>query len=882
VALNPGTRIGSYEITSQLGVGGMGEVYRATDTNLKRQVALKVLPDALAADAERLARFQREAEVLASLNHPGIAALYGLERAPSTGPGQATQTALVMELVEGPTLADRIVQGSIPVDEALAIARQIAEALEAAHEQGIVHRDLKPANVKVRPDGTVKVLDFGLAKATEPASALGASSGQDPSLSPTITTPAMTQAGIILGTAAYMSPEQARGKPVDRRADVWAFGCVLFEMLARRRPFEGETATEILGAIIHKDPEWAALPASTPGHVRRLLRRCLEKDPKRRMRDMGDVALELDEAPDDATPAVSSARRAWWPAAVALVAVLVSVVTVAVTWRTASTAPAQNWTGERLGGPPAAYGPVASPDGTQVAFVGLDNSSVGQVWVLQPGVSGGARQLTREQDRGTVSALAWGDNQRIFYYRLGAVAPTIWSVSTAGEQEPRLVLENASDPRPLPDGSLLAVRNNEEDQPQLIRFTPGSDTPERFPVILSNAIIGQAIRVLPGGREAVVVGRHAGAARDETHLHVVDLSTGEMRRLAPDVAALQLVWSFPLAVHDGEVYFDLPEGDLHQIVAASLDGSPGLRPVRSLTSRPLYIDVAVDGSLYVDQIDQPQEVVRVDPATGATERFALAVGFASVLPLPNDRFLLGSDQSDQDRLMVLTPGGALVPFLDADKEARGPLVRVGEGFVGFTTGPVNTPQLGMATLDGRLTRELPIEGRGRVSGLAASPDGGTLYYAIDGSVYRLPVTGGASELVTPGSEVGVDPATGDLIVLLEGAEPTLVRVPVTRGTATPIPLTSDAWGLAGSGEAANNLTGQSVTADGRLLVRVRASNWFWPVGVLDVRAGGRLASLQDPPVEDLYSAVWDSAGRAVMLGAPFRSDLWRFRPAPAP
>ena len=211
MSLQPGTRVGPYAITAQIGVGGMGEVYRATDTNLGRDVAIKVLPEAFAQDAERLARFDREARPLASLNHPNIAAIYGLEKSDGT-------TALVMELVEGPTLADRIAQGAIPIDEALPIAKQIAEALEAAHEQGIIHRDLKPANVKVRPDGTVKVLDFGLAKAMEPAGAM----------SPTITTPAMTQAGMILGTAAYMSPEQARGGAADRRVDIWAYTGVCF------------------------------------------------------------------------------------------------------------------------------------------------------------------------------------------------------------------------------------------------------------------------------------------------------------------------------------------------------------------------------------------------------------------------------------------------------------------------------------------------------------------------------------------------------------------------------------------------------------------------------------------------------------------------------
>jgi eukaryotic-like serine/threonine-protein kinase len=286
MALVAGSRIGSYEVSAQIGAGGMGEVYRATDTKLKRQVAIKVLPEALAADVERLARFQREAEVLASLNHQNIAHLHGLEESDGV-------RALVMELVEGPTLADRIAQGALPVDETLAIAKQIAAALEAAHEQGVTHRDLKPANVKVRPDGTVKVLDFGLAKLAEPT----AGSNVAATMSPTLSLNA-TMAGVILGTAAYMAPEQARGKAVDKRADIWAFGAVLFEMLTGSQPFPGEDVSHVLARVIDRDPDWSLLPPALPSSLRTCLQRCLVKDPRQRLRDIGDVRLVLEGAFD--------------------------------------------------------------------------------------------------------------------------------------------------------------------------------------------------------------------------------------------------------------------------------------------------------------------------------------------------------------------------------------------------------------------------------------------------------------------------------------------------------------------------------------------------------------------------------------------------------
>src|SRR5262245_15093641 len=295
MSIKPGTRIGPYEVTSPLGEGAMGVVFRAHDTKLQRDVALKLLPDHFADDPDRLLRFQREAQILASLNHPNIAHIHGLEESDNT-------CCIVMELVEGATLQERLKRGPMPIDEALPIAKQIAEALEAAHERGIIHRDLKPANIKLTSDGKVKVLDFGLAKAFQEQQATALSN------SPTLIGASVP--GVILGTAAYMSPEQAKGKEADRTTDVWAFGCVLYEMLTGRAVFEGETIGEILGGVFKAEPDWPRLPSPIPAGIRFLLRRCLQKETNQRLQCMGDARIEIEEAQSNPSGFSDTVERA--------------------------------------------------------------------------------------------------------------------------------------------------------------------------------------------------------------------------------------------------------------------------------------------------------------------------------------------------------------------------------------------------------------------------------------------------------------------------------------------------------------------------------------------------------------------------------------------
>jgi len=397
MAVEPGGMLSHYRLVEKIGEGGMGVVWKAVDTTLNRAVAIKILPDLFSGDPERLLRFEREAKLLASLNHANIATVHGLHRAPAADGGSEVRF-LVLEIVEGEDLATRLQRGPLPIDEAVAVAVQIAAALEAAHSQGIVHRDLKPANIALTPDGRAKVLDFGLAKAMEPDAA--SRSGRQ-SLSPTITS-AGTAAGVILGTAAYMSPEQARGRPVDRRSDIWSFGCVLYECLTGVQLFRGETVSDSLAAILRKDPDWSTLPAGTPPLLRLLLRRCLTRDPAKRLQDAGDARIELVAAIDDphgttlglpgpggvATGEGGAGKGTpWLPWAVAVLGVVAAAIFAFRDLTTKPDAPA--FTRRLRLDVPGATGfgdlraapPVISPDGRKVVFGVTGDNGVHNLWM---------------------------------------------------------------------------------------------------------------------------------------------------------------------------------------------------------------------------------------------------------------------------------------------------------------------------------------------------------------------------------------------------------------------------------------------------------------------------------------------------------------------
>ena len=473
MALTSGTKLGPYEIVAPLGAGGMGEVYRARDTKLGRDVALKLLPPLFAADADRVERFEREARLLASLNDRHIGAIYGFEDAGNV-------PALVLELVEGDTLHDRLRRGPLPLSEALAVAQQIADALDAAHRAGIIHRDLKPSNIKITPDGVVKVLDFGLAKALA-----AEGSGPDLSKSPTMTADG-TIAGVILGTAAYMSPEQARGQPVDKRTDIWAFGCVLFEMLTGSAAFARETITDTIVAVVGAEPEWKALPADAPGGIRRLLTRCLQKDARRRLHDIADARIEIEDAMAmPAEPAPVPPRRWFRPALVALsLAIATALVFLwAVRARfgrpTAEPSPTDMRVIRLTDLPGLEESPAISPDGRSVAFT-ADVGGKRQVFVQL--LAGGAPlQITR--DTVDHEYPRWSlDSSSILYFSpavSGTVQGSIWEIPALGGVPRRVVNSvGCADISPT-DGRLALFRLAKEGIQLVTAPTEGS----RFDVV---------------------------------------------------------------------------------------------------------------------------------------------------------------------------------------------------------------------------------------------------------------------------------------------------------------------------------------------------------------------------------------------------------------
>jgi Tol biopolymer transport system component len=514
--LEAGTQLGAYTILGPIGAGAMGEVYRARDARLRREVAIKVLPAAFGTDPERLERFEREAHVLASLNHPHIAAIYGFEEAGGV-------RALVLELVDGATLAERLRRGPLAIPEARAIASQIVDALDAAHERGIVHRDLKPANVKITQEGTVKVLDFGLAKS--------AILDVDSPLVSTATQ-GLTREGSLVGTPAYMSPEQARGRSLDKRTDIWSFGCVLYELLTGRRAFARETLSDTIAAILEREPDWNALPVATPPGVRRLLRRCLEKDLKWRLRDIADARVDLDDplptgAPESAAKAGIARLSAPLVAAALIAALATAIVFGLVVWKqraaqtprsaTASTVPAQltSYGGTEAGG-------TLSPDGKSFVFVS-DHGGTPDIWLRQ--VAGG-EPVRLTNDAAEEADLAYAsDGETIYFTRFDAGTPAIWRVGALGGQA-RKVISGVRAPAPSHDGQLAYYGSVKGYYTLSISGVDGSATR-----LLAQNLLGVEQSSPAWSPDGLRIAYKNGGLFEPRNLWVVEVGTGRSRQV---------------------------------------------------------------------------------------------------------------------------------------------------------------------------------------------------------------------------------------------------------------------------------------------------------------------------------------------------------------
>ena len=827
----------------------MGEVYRATDTKLGRDVAIKVLPSAFTQDAARIERFRREAQVLASLNHPNIAAIYGVE-----------DLALVMELVEGPTLAEILDKGPTPLEESLAVARQIAEALEYAHERGVVHRDLKPANIKVTPDGRVKVLDFGLAKAVAQEITAG-----NPESSPTLTVGA-TLAGTIMGTAAYMSPEQARGQDVDRRTDIWAFGAVLYEMLTARRVFGGKTITDTLAAVLTTEPDYSLCPPSLPPRILYLLRRCLRKKASERLRDIGEARIWIDEAGEE-TEAPAPPSRRWWLAGVGII--VVAALLAAYVWRIVSAPALPAWKGTFLGGPELVMDPRISPDGKTLAFQAMVGGLF-QVAVMKP-ETGNWTVLTQERERGSVQEITWSPDGTRLYFARSLARSGIYSIPVLGGEE-RLVLDDALNPEMLPDGSLLVLKTDAKRKFQVFRFWPETGKLQPLPAELNFDAVSPPLRPFPDGKEAAYVGWPIEGGQNHVGtLYALDLATGKSRRLAPGqvISPNHEGIGFPMAITpDGaNVLLRLSGGDLRSITAFPRSGAGAPQTWLSLTQSSWYMDAGPDGSLYLDQVLERPEALRFPPGGGRPERLMGDIVLGPVLERVDGSLLVSSVFAGHTRIAMGRPGTNPTPVSETRDEIDVSMTKVGESAVAFPLGPRGNKVIAIASLpDGRITKRLPVPG-GVIDALASSPDGRRIFYVSGQEIWSVSTEGGEPTRITEGD--GIAAGSEELIATMhENDGIHLLRVALAGGEPVKVPLPSTPM-------AETKLHPAAVGPGGRLLVEVTEPHvWFYRMATVDPKSG-RVDLLPVDYNGDIWFPGWTPDGKIVATGLQYSFSLWR-------
>jgi hypothetical protein len=902
VTLAAGTRLGPFEIVSPVGAGGMGEIYRARDTRLSRDVALKVLASEYASDRVRLGRFAQEARAASALNHPNIVTIFEI------GDTNAAPY-IAMELVEGRTLRAMLGGAPVTLKTALQVASQLADGLAKAHEAGIVHRDLKPDNVMVSRDGFVKILDFGVAKL-----AGGLVDGEAGPFSH------LTDTGFVVGTTSYMSPEQAAGKPLDGRSDQFSLGLILYEMLTGRKAFDRPSVVQTLSAIIQEDPEPVErINPRVPAPVLWILARLLAKDPDERYTATRDLARELKQLRDNlpaiqeitvSRAAVASARppgevttprvppRTAAPAPTAatvasparrlaparkrrgdflplLAAGLVFFVAGAgAGWwfraRVSDAAP-KDWQGELLlGGATAVFSPRVSPDGQTVAFVTLEDG-VSQVALLRPS-SGDWTALTHQKGVGSIYKLAWTrDGSKIVFDRVTDVPHGVYSIPAIGGEE-RLVLPDAQGPEPLPDGSLLVIKLDADRNFQPHRLWPESGKLESVGLRIAAESIGVNLYAFADGREVLFWGRLA-SDRDERirRAYLLEVETGRVRPLAPGLAL-----SAPLGVaSDGtSVLGTLVSGDLFRIAQVSRDGSTG-NVLLTLSSRPRFLSAAADGALFIDTKEYPADILRFPISGGNPDRLASAGNIVMCpVELGDGRLVVPSEAAGRRRLLLASADGSLRRLVDTREQAAPPVAPVAGNAVAFLLGGINQkPLLAVASVEeGRILKRFEATSGAAPLTLAPSPDGRTLFYADAGDLWALDVAGGTPRKLRSGHGVAIDSRRGEMIVQVNGRNGNELReVPLSGGPDRPIPF------LGPLRLAPVPVAPGAVGPDGRIAVTVATKeSWYWGAALLDPVTGvvQRIPVAFDGDVQ-FPTFFRDGALRAVGIGT--RSALWRFR-----
>ena len=687
----------------------------------------------------------------------------------------------------------------------------------------------------------------------------------------------MTRAGIILGTAAYMPPEQARGAAVDKRADVWAFGCLLYEMLTGRRAFPGDSTTDVLAAVVRAEPDWSALAESTPAPVRRLLQRCLVKDRKRRLPDIGVARLEIDDALSAATEPVNAPAAAPVQAKprrpipwIAGLAAALLIAAGAVWWAKRAPAPGV-WTGTMLGGPIKTFGPRLSPDGQLLAFLAFVDQ-LPQLAVMKPN-GGSWTVLTHDREHGYIATVAWSpDGSRIYFDRLWGIPLGVYSVPPLGG-EPRLLLENAFGPEPLPDGSLVVLKLTDQGDEQLYHYWPDSGRLDPLPAFLPQTGTTPMLRAFPDGRELVYLGMTEAGRSQSPRLLVFDLSSRTAKELAHGLHVQHGTSWAPLDVGpDGQsVYMLSDQGDTRTLL--QVPRKPGRTPSVLMsfpdTAAPVGMDAARDGSLYIDQLLYASSILRVAPTGGPPEEFGLPSAGTGI-PVTGGEFLLPLASWGKQRLAAVRPGGEPRNLLETSEETSLPATIFG-GNLAFEIGSGDQQRIALASLrDGRVVRRFSTRAD---NGISASPDGKTLYYAFSGAIWAQAVDGGEPKRVTEGIDAVLDPA-GRFLYVKRSRKGTLAlfRMPVAGGAEEELPVPPEF-------HVANPaLSPAAVDARGRILVSVISNKFYYQAAILD--PADKSFKLIPIAIDgDASSPAWTPDGRILARGLRYMLSMWRYQRA---